>query len=108
MEYHTTGESWLGAGAQILTIFSVSAPKPLSTGSIYSVSPSTQTVKGNTMTYAMTKVLLKAKALRSEKGATAVEYGLMVALIAIVIIAAVALIGTRLNATFDEVADSLA
>jgi pilus assembly protein Flp/PilA len=59
------------------------------------------------MTHAMTKVLLRAQALRSEKGATAVEYGLMVALIAIVIIAAVALIGTNLNDKFNEVAQSL-
>ena len=56
----------------------------------------------------MTKALIKLQQLRSEKGATAVEYGLMVALIAIVIIAAVALIGTRLDLTFDEVAASLA
>jgi pilus assembly protein Flp/PilA len=55
----------------------------------------------------MTKALVKLQQLRSEKGATAVEYGLMVALIAIVIIAAVALIGTNLDLTFDEVAASL-
>ena len=59
------------------------------------------------MTTSMTKVLVKLQTLRSEKGATAVEYGLMVALIAIVIIAAVALIGTNLDLTFDEVAASL-
>ena len=59
------------------------------------------------MTTALTKVLVKLQALRSEKGATAVEYGLMVALIAIVIIAAVATIGTNLDTTFDEVAASL-
>ena len=55
----------------------------------------------------MTKALVKLQQLRSEKGATAVEYGLMVALIAIVIIAAVALIGTNLNNVFNEVASSL-
>jgi pilus assembly protein Flp/PilA len=42
--------------------------------------------------------------LRSdEKGATAVEYGLMVSLIAIVIIVAVALVGTNLSAVFNTV-----
>lgn len=41
--------------------------------------------------------------LSSEKGATAVEYGLMVALIAVVIITAVALVGTNLDAIFDTV-----
>ena len=55
----------------------------------------------------MTKALIRLQQLRSEKGATAVEYGLMVALIAIVIIAAVALVGTNLDALFDEVAASL-
>ena len=64
-------------------------------------------LKGNTMTNAMTKVLVKLNLRRSEKGATAVEYGLMVALIAIVIIAAVALVGGALDDLFNEVAASL-
>jgi len=38
-----------------------------------------------------------------ERGATAVEYGMMVALIAAVIVAIVALIGTQLNTKFGEV-----
>ncbi|MEO7858921.1 MAG: Flp family type IVb pilin [Nitrospirales bacterium] len=42
--------------------------------------------------------------MREEDGATAVEYGLMVALIAIVIIAAVTLLGTNLSAKFNQVA----
>ncbi len=37
---------------------------------------------------------------KDEEGATAVEYGIMVALIAIVIIAGVTLLGTNLRATF--------
>jgi pilus assembly protein Flp/PilA len=41
---------------------------------------------------------------KSEKGATAVEYGLMVALIALVIIGAVILLGTNLNTTFGSIA----
>lgn len=55
----------------------------------------------------MTKALIKLQSLRSEKGATAVEYGLMVALIAIVIIAAVALLGGNLRDLFNQVAASL-
>ena len=55
----------------------------------------------------MTKALIKLQQLRSEKGATAVEYGLMVALIAIVIIAAVILLGTRLSSLFSQVAGSI-
>ena len=42
-----------------------------------------------------------------ERGATAVEYGLMVALIAVVIITAVALIGTELDRLFDIVGNKL-
>ena len=45
--------------------------------------------------------------MKEEDGATAVEYGLMVALIAVVIIGAVTLIGTRLNGVFGTVAASL-
>ena len=41
------------------------------------------------------------------KGATAVEYGLMVALIAVVIIGAVTLLGGNLNEIFNSVADSI-
>jgi pilus assembly protein Flp/PilA len=55
----------------------------------------------------MTKALIKIQNLRSEKGATAVEYGLMVALIAIVIIVAVALLGTNLSSLFNRVAQSV-
>lgn len=45
--------------------------------------------------------------LRSEKGATAVEYGIMVALIAVFIISAVTLVGTQLKAVFTKVATEL-
>jgi pilus assembly protein Flp/PilA len=42
-----------------------------------------------------------------EEGATMVEYGLMVALIALVCIGAVALVGTQLATLFGDVEDSL-
>ena len=44
----------------------------------------------------------------SEEGATAVEYGIMVALIAIVIILAVLFLGETLRDVFSSVADTLA
>ena len=50
----------------------------------------------------------QSRLVREEEGATAVEYGLMVALIAVVIIVAVALLGENLSNTFNEVADSVA
>jgi pilus assembly protein Flp/PilA len=56
----------------------------------------------------MLKLYTRFQAWRaSDEGATAVEYGLMVALIAVVIIAAVTLIGTQLNLNFQNVADSI-
>ncbi len=44
---------------------------------------------------------------RDDRGVTSVEYGLMVALIAIVIITAVALVGTNLSALFNNIAGNL-
>jgi pilus assembly protein Flp/PilA len=48
-----------------------------------------------------------AKFRRDDTGATAVEYGLMAALIAVVIIAGVTLLGTNLNTLFNNVATSI-
>ena len=44
-----------------------------------------------------------AARLKDEEGATAVEYGLMVALIAAVIVATVALLGTQIQTAFCTV-----
>ncbi len=44
---------------------------------------------------------------KDESGAAAVEYGILVALIAVVIIAAVTSVGTRLNSTFNTVSNAL-
>jgi pilus assembly protein Flp/PilA len=44
---------------------------------------------------------------RWDRGATAVEYGLMVSLIAAVIVTAVALLGTNLNTLFTNVANTI-
>jgi len=44
---------------------------------------------------------------RDDRGATAVEYGLLVALIAAVIIAAVTALGSQLNTMFTSVTTSL-
>ena len=45
--------------------------------------------------------------IRNQEGATAVEYGLMVALIAGAIIIAVTLVGTKLSALFNSLAGKL-
>ncbi|KRE55054.1 Flp family type IVb pilin [Phycicoccus sp. Soil748] len=55
----------------------------------------------------MTKYIAKFQSKMNERGATAVEYGLMVALIAIVIIVAVSLLGGNLSGLFNQVAGSV-
>ena len=45
--------------------------------------------------------------LRDEQGATAIEYGLIAALIAVVIIGAVSVVGTSLSGTFSTVSSSI-
>jgi len=61
-------------------------------------------MKGTVMLSQLVKFQVKVAALRSDRGATAVEYGLMVALIAMVIIAAVTFLGNNLSTLFNDVA----
>ena len=51
---------------------------------------------------------LISRFVRDESGATAIEYGLIAAGIAVVIITAVQLVGTNLNNTFKAVATAVA
>ena len=55
----------------------------------------------------LVKLQVKVAALRNDRGATAVEYGLMVALIAIVIIVAVSVLGKNLSSLFNTTANSV-
>lgn len=50
--------------------------------------------------------LIKAL-IENEEGATAVEYGLIAALVSVAIITALQSLGANLNGTFETVADSL-
>ena len=57
----------------------------------------------------MIKLMNLASTLRSNKdGATAIEYGLIAALIAVAIIGAITLLGTDIGNTFNNVGNSLA
>jgi pilus assembly protein Flp/PilA len=47
------------------------------------------------------------KFIREEDGVTAIEYGLIAALIAVVIIAAVTIVGTQLRAVFTTIGGAL-
>ena len=49
----------------------------------------------------------RLQTLRNEDGASAVEYGLLVALIALIIIVAVSALGLSLNDIFNEVAEGI-
>jgi pilus assembly protein Flp/PilA len=46
--------------------------------------------------------------LRDEEGATAIEYGLIAALVSVVIIGALTLLGGNLEATFQTIAKNVA
>ncbi len=50
---------------------------------------------------------LVSRFFKDESGATAIEYGLIAALIAVVIIGTVATLGGQLNAAFQSVSDEL-
>jgi pilus assembly protein Flp/PilA len=50
---------------------------------------------------------LFSRFVRDESGATAIEYGLIAALIAVVVIGAVTTVGTKLNTTFGSVATAV-
>ncbi|MBW6468714.1 MAG: Flp family type IVb pilin [Coriobacteriia bacterium] len=56
----------------------------------------------------MLNLYVKARTwMDSDEGATAVEYGIMVALIAVVIIVAVTALGTNLSTMFTYVKDKI-
>lgn len=58
----------------------------------------------------MTKLASKLQTMinaRGDRGATAVEYGLLVALIAAVIVTVVALLGGQINAAFTKIQTAL-
>ena len=52
-------------------------------------------------------MLLLKEFLKNDEGVTAIEYGLIAALIAVVIVVAITAIGTRLNVAFTQVQNAL-
>ena len=54
------------------------------------------------------KPVVSWRKLDSEKGVTAIEYGILAALIALAIIGAVTLVGTNLSGTFNNIATQIA
>ena len=54
------------------------------------------------------EIIMIARFIQDEAGATAIEYGLIAALIAVVIITALTAIGTNLSSAFNSVSSSTA
>lgn len=54
-----------------------------------------------------TRIQARINSMRDEEGATAVEYGLIVSLIAVFIIGAVGAVGIALDVLFNQVAVAL-
>ncbi len=48
-----------------------------------------------------------SRLMKSEKGATAIEYGLIAGLISVVIIVALTTIGSKLNTVFTSIGNSI-
>jgi pilus assembly protein Flp/PilA len=66
--------------------------------------------RGFDMTSALVKLQTRAHCLlqdKKDRGATAVEYGLLVALIAAVIIGTVVTLGTQINTAFQTIVNEL-
>jgi len=56
----------------------------------------------------MTRLLIGAKKfVRDEEGASLAEYGLLLALIAIVCMAGISLLGTQINGMFSNVSNTI-
>lgn len=53
----------------------------------------------------MTKIF--ARFIKDESGATAIEYGLIAALISVALIGGASLLGTNINDTFDGIAGKI-
>ena len=61
----------------------------------------------NTMLQTYVKLTNAFAAAKEERGATAVEYGLIVALIAAIIIGIVATLGQNVSSNFQKVSDGI-
>jgi pilus assembly protein Flp/PilA len=55
----------------------------------------------------LAKMIARAFDIKNQKGVTAIEYGLIASLVAVVIITAVTLVGTNLSTTFNTIAGKL-
>jgi pilus assembly protein Flp/PilA len=75
-------------------------------GPVFAPASNQRTNKKNSKVIGMSKFI--ARFAKDESGATAIEYGLIVALIAVVVITAFTTIGNNLNTKVKAVADAVA
>lgn len=71
------------------------------------VADMTQLILKNLLTFKTSFNNLVMNAKRDDKGATAVEYALIVGLIAVVIIVAVTALGTQIRTIFEDIVNAL-
>jgi len=64
-------------------------------------------IKGFSVLSILVRVQVRVASLRTDRGATAVEYAIMVSLVAIVIVASVTLLGKNLSSLFNRGATSV-
>jgi len=64
-------------------------------------------LKGFSLLSILIRVQVRVASMRTDRGATAIEYALMAALIALVIIVAVTLLGKNLSSLFNRGATSV-
>ena len=84
--------------------------KPMGSALLASVAKRVSGFKGRRLVRTSARLvpsLPATLALKSKEGVTAIEYGLIAALIAVAIIVAVTLVGTNLQLTFNMIAGHL-
>ena len=102
MIYQTKCRNW----GELYVVLRTSTVFILASGSGRRVRRSTGLVKSTRQKRGLQMQMFK-NFLKNEDGATAIEYGLIAALIGVVIITAVTTLGTKLTSTFTAVAAAL-
>jgi pilus assembly protein Flp/PilA len=85
--------------------------RPRQNGWVFAASSSTLYTDWDALQSKLTQgepAMMPIRFLADESGATAIEYGLIAALIAVVIIVALTALGANISAKFQTIADSVA
>jgi pilus assembly protein Flp/PilA len=96
-----TGQNRLFGSTILLILLRIQAPSLVSSNTYH------ETISSGSQTQEFCNMLKITQFLHNDSGATAIEYGLIAAGIAVAIIAVVLSVGSNLNTTFQEVSDNL-